>query len=99
MGGQIQQCHLCADINDGHCDDFDIKGNKLSSAAVHETYEISVEANRDAAGQALEAHSLGETDYFTFSKAAGVCTWIMDPVEMTCTFYCKSGELLLVDDI
>ncbi|WP_108724315.1 DUF1398 family protein [Phyllobacterium zundukense] len=35
----------------------------------------------------------------TEPAAAGVCTWIMDAVEMTCTFYSKSGEQLLVDDL
>lgn len=89
-------------VADGHSDYFDIKGAKLSSAAVHEPYEISDEANRDAARQALEAHSLRETDYFTFSRqlaAAGVCTWVMDPVKMTCTFCSKLGEQLLVDPV
>ena len=89
-------------VSDGHSDYFDIKGEKLSSAAVHEPYEISDEANRDATRQALEAHSLRETDYFTFSRqlaSAGVCTWIMDPVKMTCTFCSKLGEQLLVDSV
>jgi uncharacterized protein YbcV (DUF1398 family) len=89
-------------ISDGHSDYFDSKGNKLSSVAVHERYEISDEASRESARRAIEAHGLRETDYFAFSRqlaAAGVCAWVMDPVEMTCTFYSKSGEKLLVDDV
>ena len=89
-------------VSDGHSEYFDIKGNKLSSAAVHESYEISNEANPDAARRAVEAHGLRQTDYFTFSKqlaAAGVCTWVMDPVKLTCTFCSKLGEPLLADPV
>jgi len=89
-------------VSDGHSEYFDIKGNKLSSAAVHESYEIADEANRNAVRQAFVAHSLRETDYFTFSRqlaAAGVYTWVMDPVKMPCTFCSKLGEQLLVDPI
>ncbi|WP_095991053.1 DUF1398 family protein [Cystobacter fuscus] len=31
--------------------------------------------------------------------AAGVCTWVMDLVGMTCTFHSKSGEPLFVDEV
>jgi uncharacterized protein YbcV (DUF1398 family) len=89
-------------ISDGSSDYFDSNGNKLSSIAVHEHYEISGESSRESARQAIEAHGRGETDYFAFSRqlaAAGVCTWVMDPVSLTCTYYSKSGEKLLQDDV
>ncbi|MGY4395754.1 uncharacterized protein YbcV (DUF1398 family) [Sphingomonas sp. UYAg733] len=89
-------------ISDGHSNYFDSEGNSLSSAPVHETYEISDQADRTAARQALDAHGRGETNYLAFTRqlaAAGVCIWVMDPVEMTCTLHSKSGERLLVDDV
>ena len=89
-------------VSDGHSEYFDGKGAGLVSAVVHEAYEVSDTADRDAALRALEAHGAGKTDYFAFSRqlaAAGVCTWVMDPIRMTCTYYSKSGEKLHADDI
>ncbi|WP_420715074.1 DUF1398 family protein [Corallococcus sp. bb12-1] len=84
-------------ISDGHSEYFDIRGNKLSSAPVHEAYAVSDGADREAMRRALDAHGRREMDYFTFVRqlaAAGVCTWVMNPVGMTCSYHSKSGELL-----
>src|SRR2546429_3485243 len=89
-------------VSDGHSLYFDSRGASLSSQPVHEPYAVSDAADRDAVRQALEAHRRGETDYFAFSKqlaAAGASMWVMDPGTMTCTFYSKAGEPLLVDDV
>lgn len=89
-------------ISDGHSDYVDGSGNMLSSAAVHDAFEVSGNANREDARLALDAHSRRETGYLTFSRQladAGVATWVMDPVNMTCTFYSKSGEPLIVEDV
>jgi uncharacterized protein YbcV (DUF1398 family) len=88
-------------VSDGHSDYFDEDGNWISSPAVHEPYEVADEADRDAAQRAIDAHLRRETDYFTFSKqlaAAGVCTWVMDTIAMTCAFCSTSGQRLIVDD-
>src|SRR5215510_1777011 len=66
-GRLIHQTHF------GYSDYFDSKGNKHSSMAAHERYEISDEASRQSDRQPIEMHGLEETYYFTFSKqlAAG----------------------------
>ena len=89
-------------LSDGHSDYFDDDGDCLSSAPVHEQYAIADRADPEAARRAIGAHARRETDYFTFSRqlaSAGVGSWIMDPVAMTCTFCSKIGEPLLVDAV
>lgn len=89
-------------ISDGHSEYFDGNGDSLRSAAVHERYEVSDQADRNAARRAIEAHQSKQTDYFTFSRqlaAAGIGSWIMDTVRMTCTFCSKAGERLIEDDV
>ena len=89
-------------ISDGHSEYFAGNGDSLCSAAVHERYDVSDQADRDAARQAIEAHQLKQTDYFTFSRqlaAAGVGFWIMDTVRMTCTFCSKADDRLIEDDV
>jgi uncharacterized protein YbcV (DUF1398 family) len=89
-------------ISDGHSEYFDGNGDGLHSAAVHERYDVSDRADRDAARQAIEAHQSQATDYFMFSRqlaAAGVGYWIMDTVRMTCTFCSKADERLIEDDV
>ena len=90
--------YLC----DGHSDYVDGEGGRLSSPPVHELYDVSDRPDAGAARRAIDAHAARETDYFAFSKqlaAAGIASWIMDPVAMTCTFCSKAGEGLLVDPV
>ena len=87
-------------ISDGHSEYFDCEGNALSSEPIYERRDVSDRADADAARKALDAHSSGDTDYFAFTRQladAGVCTWVMDPVRMTCAFCSKSGEPLFVE--
>ena len=89
-------------ISDGHSEYVDAEGSSLSSNPVHEPYEVSFEADVDAFQQALQAHTRKETDYFTFARqlgAAGVATWVMDSVAMSCTFYSQSGKPLLTEEV
>ena len=89
-------------ISDGHSDYLDSKGDSLSSAPVHEIYEISGTANPEHAREAVAAHGLGKTDYLSFSRQlanAGVATWVMDPVGMTCSFHSKAGDRLFIEEV
>lgn len=43
-----------------------------------------------------------QTDYYTFCKdcaATGIEKWIVDLNKMTCTYYNKTGEEILVEEI
>ncbi|HTD02261.1 DUF1398 family protein [Undibacterium sp.] len=89
-------------ISDGHSEYFDENGDKLASEAIHDSYEISHEANDVAARRAIELHGCKVTDYLSFSKQlaeAGVCKWAMNPIAMTCTFYSMSSDQMSIDNI
>ncbi|QPC91964.1 DUF1398 domain-containing protein [Mesorhizobium sp. INR15] len=55
-------------ISDGHSDYVDSEGNSLSSAPIHELYEVADHASVEAARLALDAHARGKTDYYAFSR-------------------------------
>ena len=52
--------------------------------------------------QYLKIHQQGETDYFTFCKhcaETGIEKWFVSLDEMTCTYYDKAGDNILVEQI
>lgn len=87
-------------VADGRSDYFDADGGLLSSGPVHDPYAVADTVDRRGVDRAVEAHGRGETDYFVFSRqlaAAGVETWVMDPLAMTCAYRSKVGEVLRAD--
>ncbi len=52
--------------------------------------------------QYLKIHQQGQTDYLTFCKHSaetGVEKWTVDLLEMTCTYYDKAGNIMLMEEI
>ena len=50
----------------------------------------------------LKVHQQGKTDYFTFCKdcaETGIEKWIVDLNKMTCVYYDKYGNEILVEEI
>jgi uncharacterized protein YbcV (DUF1398 family) len=50
----------------------------------------------------LKIHQKGETDYFTFCKhcaETGIEKWIVDLNKMTCIYYDKSNNEILVENL
>lgn len=50
----------------------------------------------------LKAHQKGDTDYFTFCKdcaETGIEKWVVDLEHMTCTYFDKAGNTILVEQI
>ena len=50
----------------------------------------------------LKIHQQGETDYLTFCKhcaETGIEKWIVCLDKMTCTYYDKAGNEILVEEI
>ena len=53
-------------------------------------------------GKSFFHHQKGETDYFTYCKhcdETGIGNWLMDLKKMTCTYYDKAGNEILVENI
>ncbi|WP_373496424.1 DUF1398 domain-containing protein [Aquiflexum sp.] len=64
--------------------------------------EIAETGSIEKLKQALGIHQQGRTDYLTFCKQsaeAGVKKWIVDFKQMTCTYYDRSGDDMVVESV
>lgn len=78
-------------------DDFTIK-----SEGKYEMLSVNNMLNNQDFESRLKAHQNGETDYFTFCKdtaEAGIEKWKVDLIEMTCTYFDKQNNSVLVEKI
>lgn len=81
---------------------FGSGGYQTASAAMYEDLTITDSVELDEFRRRLKAHQMGETDYFTFCRdcaATGVEKWIVRLDAMTCIYYDKAGNELLVEQI
>lgn len=89
-------------VKDSHTDYFGTDGFKTSSAPQYENLSIADEVNKDQFVKQLKAHQQGQTDYYTFCKDCaenGVEKWIVDLEKMTCIYYDKADNELVVEQI
>lgn len=89
-------------VFDSHTNYFGNDNYQSSSRPKYEELSISGQTNREAFIQYLKIHQKGETDYFTFCRhcaETGIEKWIVDLDRMTCTYYDKAGNEILVEKI
>lgn len=89
-------------VSDGHTDYFGNNDFKLSSPDKYEGFPVADHANTSQFEIDLKAHQTGKTDYPTFfSQCAknGVEKWEVDTHELTCSYYDKAGQTILVEQI
>lgn len=89
-------------VKDSHTEYFGADGFKTSSAPQYENLSIAYEVNKDQFVKQLKAHQQGQTDYYTFCKDCaenGVEKWIVDLDKMTCIYYDKADNELVVEQI
>lgn len=75
---------------------------KVTSEGFSETLSIADETNIEQFKADLKAHQQGKTDYKTFlldCAKSGVEKWIVMMDKMTCTYYDKAGNEVLVENI
>ena len=94
--------HYEAYVTDGH---IDYHGINNQTVKVPEKYESLAIANlvreKEFKAELLE-HQHGKTDFLTFIKRCasfGVEKWKISMNEMTCTYFDKSGNKILVEKI
>ena len=78
-------------------DDFQTR-----SKPKYEALAIADHSNKNKFETYLKTHQRGETDYFTFCKhcaETGIEKWIVNLEKMTCTYYDKSGNEILSENI
>jgi len=89
-------------VSDSHTEYFGTNGFQTRSK--HQYVELTIvnRSNKENFIRLLKSHQKGETDYFTFCKhcaETGIEKWLMDLDKMTCTYYDKAGNEILVENI
>lgn len=94
--------HYEAYVSDGH---IDYHGANNYTAKVPEKYDplpIAGATNPETFKAQLLAHQQGKTDYLTFLKMCaetGIEKWEICMDKMTCTYFDKAGNEILVEKI
>jgi uncharacterized protein YbcV (DUF1398 family) len=89
-------------VKDSHTDYFGANDFRTSSTAMYEDKLISNSSKKGKFQHYLKIHQQGETDYFTFCShcaETGIEKWFVCLDKMTCTYYDKAGNEILVEQI
>ncbi len=89
-------------VKDSHTKYFGKDNFMTKSKPKYEELSIANSSNKNAFVKYLKIHQKGETDYFTFCKhcaETGIEKWIVDLDKMTCIYYDKSENEILVENI
>lgn len=89
-------------VSDGHAEYFGNDGANVKTDANYPSREIAEKSDGEKFRRLLKIHQQGQTDYSTFCVHAaetGVEKWTLDFEKMTCTYFDKAGNELLVEQI
>ena len=87
---------------DGHSVYAGNDGFRIESAPIYHTLQVSAQSNKSKFQMDLKANQNGKTDFITFcndSAMSGIEKWVVDTAVMTCTYYDKAGNEVLVEKI
>ncbi len=94
--------HYEAYVTDGHIDYHGANDYTANVPAKYEVLFIADTAMSDEFIAELKAHQQGKTDLLTFIKMCatfGIEKWAISMDQMTCTYYDKAGNTILVETI
>lgn len=89
-------------VNDGHINYYGANNYTAKVPAKYETMTITENANTEVFKAELLAHQQGKTDFLTFIKMCaetGIEKWEICMNKMTCTYFDKAGNKILVEQI
>lgn len=89
-------------VTDGHTDYFGANDYKTSTEAKYNAFVIADASNMEQFVADLKAHQQGKTDYPTFCSdcaKSGIEKWAVCMEKMTCTYFDKAGNEVLVEAI
>jgi uncharacterized protein YbcV (DUF1398 family) len=89
-------------VKDGHVDYHGGSDYAATVPAKYEPLEIADTPRIEEFKAELLAHQQGKSDYLTFIKmcaGAGIEKWAVCMDKMTCTYYDKAGNDILVEEI
>ncbi|MBP6311196.1 MAG: DUF1398 domain-containing protein [Flavobacteriales bacterium] len=94
--------HYEAYVTDGHINYHSGKEYTATVPAKYETLVIAKSPKTEEFKAELLAHQQGKTDYLTFIKMCaetGIEKWEICMEKMTCTYFDRSGNEILVEQI
>jgi len=94
--------HYSVYVSNGNTEYFDQENQSDTTGSKYDALTISEIVNFEKFKARLKLHQQGGTDYLTFCKDCaenGVEGWKMDLNEMTCTYFDKEGNHLLIEQI
>ena len=89
-------------VSDGHTNYFGTNDFKTTAPAKYEALSITETTDADTFKSDLKAHQQGKTNYPTFCHdcaKSGVEKWVVCLEKMTCTYYDKAENEILVEVI
>lgn len=89
-------------VTDGRTDYYGANEYKTSSVATYGALTIAQVSNIKQFKIDIKAHQQGKTDYLTFCSdcaKSGIEKWVVCMEKMTCTYYDKAGNGILVEEI
>lgn len=89
-------------VSNGNVEYFGVNNYKVSSDEKYPEIQIARVANKERFIEFLVMHQDGQTDYLTFCNHAaqcGIAKWRVDIVEMTCTYFDKDDNEILIEKI
>jgi len=89
-------------VTDSHTEYFGENNYQTKSLPQYENLTIADSSNREKFCRYLKIHQQGETDYFTFCRhcaETGIEKWFVCLDKMTCTYYDKANNKILVEQI
>ena len=89
-------------VADGHTDYYGNNHFKVSSPSKYDLLTIAEVCHAEKFKADLSAHQQGKTDYPAFCKdsaRSGINKWAVCLTDMTCTYFDKTGNNILVEII
>jgi uncharacterized protein YbcV (DUF1398 family) len=89
-------------VRDGHTDYFGANDYKTSTPAKYTEMTVADTPNSKQFQLELKEHQQGKTDFLTFISSCasfGIEKWAVNIDKMTCTYYDKAGNEILVEEI
>ena len=89
-------------VRDGHTVFFGEEDFSIQSEEKYDPMLVAANTDKEKFLHYLKDHQQGLTDFLTFCKRAaetGVDRWDVDMNDMTCTYYNKGGQKILVENI
>jgi uncharacterized protein YbcV (DUF1398 family) len=89
-------------VKDSHTDYSGANDYQTSSKPMYDSLNIANASDKTKFEHYLKIHQQGETDYITFCRLCaetGIEKWVVCLDKMTCTYYNKGGNTILVEQI